>query len=217
MRSTVTPSQFEARGAPPATARRLAKILNTGGSRHPGTKEQVRMWSELRTVLLEDSNSRWNFDAHKLVHDFAYADRDPKAGPAPAWSPSPRSIRESNLGKLMAERQVRTYEDLHRWSVDHREGFWSAMVSKLGIRFRKRPSRVLDPHSAVTHPEWLPGAEMNIAESCFPADPAKVAIVSASEVDEAVRRTTYGELQRLASRVANGIDGMALPPRARIA
>ncbi len=175
------------------------------------------MWSELRTVLLEDPNSRWNFDAHKLVYDLAYADRDPKAGPAPPWSPSPGSIRESNLGKLMAERGVRTYEDLHRWSVDHREEFWSTMVSKLGIRFRKRPSSVLDPHSAVTHPEWLPGAEMNIAESCFPADPAKVAIVSASEIDEAVRRTTYAELQRLASRVANGIDGMALPPRARIA
>jgi len=202
---------------PPATARKLAKILNARASRHPDGEEQLQTWSELRAVLLEDPKSRWNFEAHKLVYDLAYADRDSKAGPALAWAPSPDMVRESNLGKLMAERRVRTFEDLHRWSVEHREEFWSTMVAKLGIRFRKPPRLALDPHSAATHPEWLPGAEMNIAESCFSADPAKVAIVAASEVHEAARRTTYGELQRLAARVANGIEGMELPPRARIA
>src|SRR6266545_987977 len=129
MRPTVTPSQLEAGGLPPATARKLAKILNARGSRHPEAEEQVRRWSESRAVLAEDPTSRWNFDAHKLVHDLAYADRDSKAGPAPAWSPSPESVRESNLGKLMAERRVRTYKDLHRWSVDHREEYWSTMVA----------------------------------------------------------------------------------------
>ncbi len=117
----------------------------------------------------------------------------------------------------MAERGVRSYGELHRWSVEHREDFWATAIGKLGISFRKAPSRILDPASDVTRPDWLPGAELNIAESCFLADPAKPAILYAGETDPEVRRVAYGELRQLSGRVARGMEALGVPRGGRVA
>jgi acetyl-CoA synthetase len=58
---------------------------------------------------------------------------------------------------------------------------------------------------------------MNIAESCFRADPAKTAILSASELTPDLRRVTYEELWRLSARVANGLAGLGVGPQERVA
>src|SRR2546427_9953010 len=58
---------------------------------------------------------------------------------------------------------------------------------------------------------------MNIAESCFKADSRHVAIVSGSESSPEPHKMTYGELQRLAHRVANGVENLGVPPGARLA
>jgi acetyl-CoA synthetase len=91
------------------------------------------------------------------------------------------------------------------------------MIEHLGIAFRRKPDLVLDPKADVTHPDWLPGARLNIAESCFLAPPQKTAIVYASEGDAGLRRTTYRELRRLAARVANGLEAIGTKPGDRIA
>jgi acetyl-CoA synthetase len=91
------------------------------------------------------------------------------------------------------------------------------MIEHLGIAFRRKPDLVLDPKADVTHPDWLPGARLNIAESCFLAPPEKTAIVYASEGDAGLRRTTYRELRRLAARVANGLEAIGTKPGDRIA
>src|SRR5439155_1648892 len=68
-----------------------------------------------------------------------------------------------------------------------------------------------------THPDWLPGARLNIAESCFRAEPGKTAIVCASEAFPELRHVTYGELHRLASGVANGLSAAGTKPGDRVA
>ncbi|TLZ99759.1 MAG: AMP-dependent synthetase, partial [Methanobacteriota archaeon] len=98
-------------------------------------------------------------------------------GPGPAWMPSKAGVRASNIGKLMAARRFGSFEDLQRWSIDRREEFWATMIRKLGIVFRKKPSGILKQPLDPRHPEWLPGARMNIAESCFRAGANKTAIL----------------------------------------
>src|SRR3989454_3798971 len=131
--------------------------------------------------------------------------------------PGPAEFRDSNLGGLIAKRRVAGYPDLHRWSAEHREEFWEAMVARLGIVFRTPPTRTLDPASPPDRPAWLPGARMNIAESCFKADSRHVAIVSGSESSPEPHKMTYGELQRLAHRVASGVENLGVPGAARLA
>src|SRR2546428_9909140 len=91
------------------------------------------------------------------------------------------------------------------------------MVRRLGIVFRRDPSRILNPTSDALHADWLPGAELNIAESCFRADPKQTAILSGREGSKAIRRMTYGSLRRLSARVADGLDALNLRQGARIA
>ncbi len=179
--------------------------------------DQVRLWHDLRAVLAGDPRWRGDFAVHRALFALAYEGRRPEDGPAPAWSPSPRDMEDSNIGRLMAERGLRSYAELHRWSVSRREEFWSTVLQKLGIVFRTAPRRVLDPSFDPTRPEWLPGAELNIADSCFRAEPGKTAILHAAETAPEVRRVTYGELRAQSARVANGMDDLGVPRRGRVA
>src|SRR2546430_817740 len=130
---------------------------------------------------------RWRLAAHRALFHLAYANRGAEDGPGPAWFPAERDLRESNIGKLLAEHRLTTYDELHRWANERREEFWATMVRRLGIVFRRDPSRILNRTSDPLHADWLPGAELNIAESCFRA------------------------------RVANGLDALNLRQGARIA
>src|SRR5207247_4539431 len=93
----------------------------------------------------------------------------------------------------------------------------AALIPTLGIPFRVKPARVLDPTSDPTRPDWLPGAELNIAESCLQAEGGKTALLSASETAPEVRRVTYAELRGLSDRVARGLDALGLSPGDRVA
>src|SRR5712691_9193635 len=105
----------------------------------------------------------------------------------------------------------------HLASVDRREDYWSTMVRTLGIVFRTRPTRILTEPGDPRHPEWLAGAQLNIAESCFNAAPNKTAIIFGLEGSNAIRKMTYGQLRRLSSRIANGLDALGLRRGERIA
>ncbi len=220
MRTPVASADLEALDLDSDNARVLADHVNAALDRHPGRSspdEQVHLWRDFQEVLLGDPGWRWNFDVHLALYRIAYAGRRPEDGPGPAWVPSPDDIRTSNLGHLMATRKVRTYAELHAWSSENREEFWATMIETLGIVFRRPPDRILDPRSDVTHPNWLPGAALNIAESCFRAETGKLAIASGAEGSADIRRLTYGQLHRLSARVANGLDQLGVARGERVA
>jgi acetyl-CoA synthetase len=217
---TPGPADLEALGLDPRAAADLARRFEEAQHRHPNRAdpgEQALLWSEVSRILTADARWRWAFPVHEALFRAVYAARRREDGPAPAWSPTPDGVRGSNLGGLMEARGLRSYEELHRWSVEDREAFWETMTRVLGIRFREKPVRVLDPESDVTHPDWFPGARLNIAESCFRADPAKVAIVHASEAAPALRTVTYADLARMSAQVAQGLERLGVRPGERVA
>ncbi len=220
MRPTIRPADVESWGVPRRPAKELAARIDAASQHHPGpldAREQERFWLELRALLSANPDARWRFASHLALYRLAYDGRQPRDGPGPAWMPSKADVRSSNIGKLMAERRLKSFEDLQRWSVDRREEFWSTMVRKLGIVFRKKPTRILKQPLDPRHPEWLPGARMNIAESCFRGNANKTAILFGLEGSASVRKTTYGELHRLSARVANGLDELGLHRGEKIA
>lgn len=214
------PKDFESLGVSQEMARdlsaRVRRIMEDFPHRqNPG--EQVRLWHRLREAALDDPNLRWNFEVHRYFFDLAYEGRRATDGPGPAWSPSPTEIGRTNLGTLIEDLGHRSYEELHAWSVSHRQDFWANLVRKLKIAFQREPDGILEPHSTPTRPEWLPGARLNIAESCLQGDPAKVAIVSGTETSPEPQRMTYGELRRLTHRVANGLGNLGVSEGERVA
>lgn len=46
-------------------------------------------------------------------------------------------------GRFAAAHGHRSYADLHAWSIDDLEAFWSAVSDDLGVRWHGRPTRAL--------------------------------------------------------------------------
>ena len=168
----------------------------------------VEAWREISQSILRPEHP-WAL--HRSLFETAFRDWDPANGPAPAWTPTDETIRETQVGRLMAERGCASVAELHVWSVADRAGFWNEMIQRLGIRLAQPSTKVLDLTNGVTQSIWLSGAKLNIADSCFQAPPGKLAIEYRGE-GEAARRITYGELNVLVNRVANGLLAAGFRP-----
>ena len=199
----VTRQELLAAGVGAERAARLVESANdllAGGSPSGDRSAAEHCWSELSRSLLTPDVP---FEAHRLLHERVFSDRDPGDGPAPAWLPAVAEVHASNLYTLMRARGCATYRELFDWSVAHRMEFWRTMVERLGIRFRQPYAAVADLDDPRA-PRWFPGARLNIAESCFGAPPEAPAIVHQAE-GGALATVTCAELRTLAGRVANGL------------
>ena len=95
----------------------------------------------------------------------------------PIWTPSPERIARANLTRFVARyRPGASYDDLWRWSVDHREAFWPAVWEFCGVVAEERPGgapweAVLErgdrmaPSDPRYGPRWFRGARLNFAEN----------------------------------------------------
>lgn len=168
----------------------------------------VEAWREISQGILRPEHP-WAL--HRQLFEAAFFDWDVSQGPAPAWTPTNDAIRETHVGRMMAERRCTSVAELHAWSVADRSGFWDQMIQRLGICLAQPYETVLDLSDGVTQPKWLSGAKLNIADSCFQAPPDKLAIEYRGEGENA-RRITYGELAALCNRVANGLLAAGFRP-----
>ncbi len=134
----------------------------------------------------------------------------------PSWTPDRATIERSHVQRIIGELGLAGYDELHRWSVDDVDGFWSLVLSELGIIFSEPPSAIRsspDPYA----PGWLPGATLNIVDSCLSGPPDAAAIIHL--VDGELRVVTVRELaERVAAFAAGFTDaGFAVGDRVAIA
>jgi acetyl-CoA synthetase len=116
----------------------------------------------------------------------------------------------------MDELELESFSELHRFSVSDRERFWSLVLDRLGVVFRREPDSILDVSRGVRDPDWLSGARLNIVESCFGADPSATAIVYGYENGE-LETTSYGKLAVDIRRFASGLRRHGFRPGDAIA
>ena len=119
------------------------------------------------------------------------------------WTPSQARVDASRLTNFArwveTHRGLRftSYDDLYRWSIDDLDGFWSSLDHWLGIRWSRRPSRVLDSH-AMPGTTWFSGGRLNYAEHLlFPVGGVEgdtVAVIAARE-DGQETVATWAELR----------------------
>lgn len=127
------------------------------------------------------------------------------------WTPSAAEIAASNVGRLMADRGLATVAELHAWSVRDRAAFWGELIRRLGIRLRREPEAILDATRGPEHARWLPGAELNIVESCFQAPPAAPALAYHAPGAPPVT-LTCGELRVRVAQTAAALRGAGFSP-----
>jgi len=164
---------------------------------------QAEEWQRYVEKVRFDTETQ--FEAHWARFNEIFADRDPELPPPRAWSPGADRLEHSNISAFMRELGIDDFHEFHRWSIDNRAEFWNLVVNRLGIVFAKQPDQTLNLENGVAHPEWFPGARLNIVSSCFLGDGFDIAIVTGREGSEDLEAVTYEELEELVNRFANGL------------
>ncbi len=124
---------------------------------------------------------------------------------APLWTPSPERIADAPMTAFMKEavqacgHLLSSYADLHRWSVDEREAFWSLVWDFCGIVGDKGGTVLVDGDK-MPGASFFPEARLNFAENLLSRKGSAEAIVFRGE-DKVERRLSWDELHALTSRL----------------
>ena len=119
-----------------------------------------------------------------------------------AWLPDADTIERANLTAAIRDQGLSSYAELHEWSTADRGAFWGMVLDRLGIVFDETPHRIVT--GPPRDPLWLPGARLNIVDSCFTAPGDKTAVVF--RTDGINRRMSYSELRHLVNEFAHGLS-----------
>ena len=127
----------------------------------------------------------------------------------PLWAPSPDRADASILALFTAEAASRTgrhfasYDELHRWSTDRSEDFWS-LVWEFASVIGERGARALVDGDRMPGAQWFPDARLNYAQNLLRNAGTADALVFWGE-DRVKRRLSWDELRALVSRLAQAL------------
>ena len=82
------------------------------------------------------------------------------------WSPSAEQLAAANVARLARALGCRSYEELHRVSIDEPDRFWRAVVADLEIPLAREWDAVLDDSRGIEWTTWFTGARLNVADAC---------------------------------------------------
>ena len=194
-------------GLDKAEASEITEVIN----RILETESPTACWYEISRYILTPHHP---FALHQLLYETVYTEFDRVTyGPPPAWFPTDEDITEANITHLMMALELKTYCELHAWTVRNRDTFWQMMIGALDI---KSVSTNAEPQQNATSIATNL-RELNIVESCFNAPPDAIAIVTQRENDGNLLTLTYRELESLTNRVANGVVEIGMMPGDAIA
>ncbi len=135
------------------------------------------------------------------------------AADAPLWTPTQDQIDAAPMTTFMKAAAAKTgtsfasYAELHRWSIDDREAFWTLVWDFCGIVGDRQAGggaggdeRVLVDGDKMPGASFFPDATLNFAENLLKETGSGDAIVFRGE-DKVERRLSWNELHALTSRL----------------
>jgi acetoacetyl-CoA synthetase len=138
----------------------------------------------------------------------------------PMWHP-PVDVRETTqIGRFLTwlERErglcLADYAELHRWSVEDLDGFWSAIWEHYGVRSHAPYEGVLGRRE-MPGAQWFPGATVNYAEHAVgllddpDRDAGEVAVLGYSQTRDRVE-LTWGQLRDQVARARAGLERLGV-------
>ena len=138
------------------------------------------------------------------------------------WQPSPERIAHANITHfttLVRERHGLNAEDyatLHRWSIEHRADFWSAVWEYGGVIGARGDGPVLVGGDRMPGAKWFPDARLNFAENLLRRRDDAPAILFRGE-DRVRRSLTFRELHDAVSVLAQALREAGVAKGDRVA
>lgn len=143
------------------------------------------------------------------------------ADTAPLWTPTQDQVASAPMTAFMAAASARAgaeftrYDDLHRWSIDEREAFWSLVWDFCGI-VGERGEVVLADGDRMPGAAFFPDARLNFAENLLKKTGGNDAIVFRGE-DKVERRMSWDDLHALVSQLQQLFRSLGVKQGDRIA
>jgi acetyl-CoA synthetase len=136
------------------------------------------------------------------------------------WEPSPETLERANVVRLMRRHGLDDYWELVRRSQEEPDWFWPAAIEDMGLEFSQPWEQVYDDSAGPEWTTWFVGAKLNVAWNCVhrwaERKPDAVAAVFAGE-DGTRRETTFAELSRDVTRLAEALVRLGVEPGDRVA
>jgi acetoacetyl-CoA synthetase len=145
----------------------------------------------------------------------------------PLWEPSEADRQAAEMTRFMrfaterSGREMSSYDELWRWSVDELEQFWAAIWEFCGVRASRGYEQVLEQRR-MPGARWFAGAELNYAENMLSRrvrddddatggwrDADAIAVVHSSELRE-LSELTWGELGDRVAAAAGGLRALGV-------
>ena len=129
------------------------------------------------------------------------------------WEPNARIIAAANISTMLSDHELRSVSEFHAWSIANRDDFWRMMIDRLGILFSAPPAAVSAGPPEATR--WLPGAELNIALSCFQGDDESIAVIH--QTTAGIESMSVAELRAQVQACAGGLRRLGIGEGDRVA
>ncbi len=140
---------------------------------------------------------------------------------SPLWIPSHERKQNANLTRFIANvnqrwgLNLRTYTDLHRWSIEDIPAFWQAVWDFAEIRCSQPYTKVVDDLARFPGAKWFVGARLNFAENLLRYRDDHLAFVFKGETVKSATMT-YAQLYATVARVAKSLRGLGIQPGDRV-
>jgi len=106
---------------------------------------------------------------------------------------------------------LNTYKEFHDWSTQNYSEFWEEFWHFADIKHSKTYDEVIDKTKSIADiPEWFAGSQLNYAENILRHRDDRVAIYSAVEGCDDVRKCTFNELYSDVERLASSMKAIGI-------
>src|SRR5207244_9173218 len=122
---------------------------------------------------------------------------------------------QTDMARFMALAGKSSYAELHAWSIEHAEEFWSQLWDFCGVLGEKKGPTLVDG-ARMPGAKWFPEARLNFAENLLRRRDGAEALVFWGE-DRIKRRLSYRQLHSLVSRMAQALADVGVGKGDRVA
>ena len=140
----------------------------------------------------------------------------------PIWSPSAEWKDRANATRFISfvnrtrGRDIRSYDELYRWSVEKIPEFWASVWDFVEIKASRGYDKVVDDLAKFPGTDWFPGARLNFAENLLRFRDDRPAFVFRGE-DRKSATMTYAELYSAVARLSKALRDMGIVAGDRVA
>ena len=133
------------------------------------------------------------------------------------WNPSDERKNSALITDFINKlpKDFESYFDLHKWSIDNLEDFWSEFWKFSGIKYSKNYDSVLS-NPVMPGAKWFIGSELNYAQNLLSGNPEQVAIISTGE-NRKDQSFTFQDLNTAVSQAQTGLENLGVQKGSRVA